>query len=461
MAQEVIQNTVPTEVIPADILHPTWQQEDVQDRESAKQLLFLVFKWKWLILSVAAVFTIAAAVAMSLRPLVRTATAKILFKADRIPLQMAELSTSKMPYSLQVLESETKMLTSRGVLFPAAKQLLSQNGNQEEGVSEDEIDSLANSMEERLSAISLPDTNIIQVNYNARTAEEAVQALSAILEHYQEQHAVAHGGSTELLKFYEQERDRAGVDLKTAEDQLANWQATNNVVLIDDQLKGLLEMKADQETALQRVEAEMAKSPEGNPLIAKLKGDLVSAEIELHDLLQRYTEEDRRVQEKREKIALLKKELADAERTFQGSLAAQRDTLRKQIREISATLTSLREKKLDIDRLSRLVNLHQDTFLLYGKKVEEARIAAGLDKEQLSNIAMIEPPHALPSTDLKRRLVTVFLAGIVGLALGIAIALGLALFNSSLRMEEDIELYLKLPVLAVIPDLQLQRSAPL
>jgi capsular polysaccharide biosynthesis protein len=38
--------------------------------------------------------------------------------------------------------------------------------------------------------------------------------------------------------------------------------------------------------------------------------------------------------------------------------------------------------------------------------------------------------------------------------LGLAVAIGLALFNSALRMEEDIEHYLKLPVLAVIPDLQ-------
>jgi len=459
MARDVVPNTVPTEVIPADVLHPTWQQENAQDRESAKQLLFLVFKWKWMILSIAAVFTIAAAVAMSLKPLVRTATAKILFKADRVGVQISDLTTTKTPYSLQVLESEIKMVTSRGVLFPAAKKLLSQNRDPEEGVAEDEIDQLANIIDDRLSAIALPDTNIIQVNYAASTAEEAVQTLSAILENYREQHGLAHGASPELLRFYEQERDRAGTALQTAEEQVANWKAVNNVVSIDDQLKNLLDMKAARETALRQIEAEMTKRPERDPLVAKLKSELVTAEIDLHELLQRYTDEDRRVQEKREKVALLRKESIDAEQVLQSSLTAERDVLRKQVNEISVTLTTLREKKLGIDRLSRLAALYQDTFLLYGKKVEEARIAAGLDKEQLSNIAMIEPPHALLSTDLRRRLATVLLAGIVGLALGIAIALGLALFHSSLRMEEDIELYLKLPVLAVIPDLQLQRSA--
>jgi capsular polysaccharide biosynthesis protein len=90
---------------------------------------------------------------------------------------------------------------------------------------------------------------------------------------------------------------------------------------------------------------------------------------------------------------------------------------------------------------------------LYGKKVEEARIASGMDKEQLSNIATIEQPYISSDSDLKKRAATVLLAAVVGLLLGLAAAIGLALFNSSLRMEEDIEHYLRLPVLAVIPDL--------
>jgi capsular polysaccharide biosynthesis protein len=90
---------------------------------------------------------------------------------------------------------------------------------------------------------------------------------------------------------------------------------------------------------------------------------------------------------------------------------------------------------------------------LYGKKVEEARISSGMEKEQLSNIATIEQPYISSDSDLKKRAATVLLAAVVGLLLGLAAAVGLALFNSSLRMEEDIEHYLRLPVLAVIPDL--------
>jgi uncharacterized protein involved in exopolysaccharide biosynthesis len=115
----------------------------------------------------------------------------------------------------------------------------------------------------------------------------------------------------------------------------------------------------------------------------------------------------------------------------------------------------MREKKVDINRLSRDVDLHRNAFMLYGKQFEEARVATGLGKEQLGNIALIERPHAVPFTkDFQKRIGLVFLAAFVGLALGMAIAFGFELFNNSLRTQEDVEHYLGVSVLAAIPDLR-------
>lgn len=457
MPQDIIP-TVATEAIPADIFHPTWQEEESRGWGSARQVLFLVFKWRWLILSLSLVFTIAAAIAMYLKPLVRTATAEVLLKGDRLPLQISDLTSAastRQPYSLQILESEIELLKSRGVLLPAAKRLVSQHGEPEGGPSEEEeLEDKADSLQNRMTAVAVPDTNVIQVSYSAPTAEEAVKTLSVILDQYQEHHTMAHSGSTELMKFYEQEKARVGTDLQSAEEQLRKWQEASNIVSVDEQIKSLIDMRADQEAALQRTEAEMARLSHQDPLVTRLKSDLATATVALQALLQRYTDEDRRVQEKKEQIALIKQELASAEQSLRTSMAAEQETLRKQIRETTAALIALREKKLGVTRLSRLVDLHQDAFLLYGKKVEEARIASGLDNAQLSNIAMIEQPYAPPDTDLKKRIAIVILAAIMGLTLGVIIALGLALLNTSFNMEEDVEHYLRLPVLAVIPDLR-------
>ena len=86
--------------------------------------------------------------------------------------------------------------------------------------------------------------------------------------------------------------------------------------------------------------------------------------------------------------------------------------------------------------------------------MEEARIAAGLGKEQLANVAVIEKPHALLGTDLLKRILMVVAAGLLGTVLGIAIAFGLEFLNNSFRTQDDVEHYLGLPVLAAIPDLR-------
>jgi uncharacterized protein involved in exopolysaccharide biosynthesis len=218
-----------------------------------------------------------------------------------------------------------------------------------------------------------------------------------------------------------------------------------------------------------------------NPLVTKLKSDLVTAEVSLQSLLQRYTKKDRRVREKKEQIDHLNKQLADAEKEIIGSrttalnplreglkkelataqallssLASHKETLRKQIREAGVALESMREKKVKIGRMSRDVDLRKATFFLYGQKLEEARIASGLGKEQLANLALIEQPYATLSSDLKKRIGFFLMAAFVGLALGMAIAFGFEFFNDSIRTQDDVESYLGLPMLASIPDLRLR-----
>lgn len=447
---------VATEVIPAGFFNATMQRDEPSNRESVKQLLFLVFKWRWLILCLFFVFMTAAGVAMYLKPNVRTANAKILFKSDRVALQISDLST-KTTNTTQVLESEVELLKSRGVLIPAAKLLLTQETGSEEGIAEiteEDIENKVRSLEGRTIAVALPDTNVIEVTYSSPSSEESVRTLSAILDQYKEQHAIAYGGSAELMKFYEQERDRAGKTLQEVEEKLRSWQAATNIISVDDQVKSLFNLQTDQLNRLQHAEAETEQLQEAkDPLLTKLKTEMISAEVSLQELLQRYTEEDRRVQEKRELVALLRKELTSATQSLQVTFLTTRDTLRKQMRETSDALMALRGKKVEFERLSREVAIHNETFLLYSRKVEEARIAAGLDRNQLSTIATIEQPYASPKTDFEQRITIVLLASFIGLAIGVVTAIGLALFNGSLRMEEDVETYLRLPVLAVIPDL--------
>lgn len=492
------------ELTPAGVLYPGFpgRPEINEAPEATKQIFFVLFKWKRLILSIFAVFAVAAGTAMYLMPPVRSATAEILIRVDRMPLQISGLAARVERNQIsQIMNSEVQLIKSRHVLGSVAMKLLS-NPHKDEGVSEEEIEAKINSLEQNTFAVPLPDSNVLEVTYYARTSEEAERTLEVIIDEYIEKQAAIQSGSTKLLKFYEQEKQRVEEELRAAENELNQWQGKNETVSIAQQIAGQLAILEDRRKALQQTEAQLeatqakiemvrrelpgqaerlvvGQEQVANPVATKLKEQLFVAEASLQDLMQQFTDKHRTVREKKEQIAFLKKELAASEahivgrettalnplrenlkqqladsQTLATSLMSQKQIIGKQVREASEYLGALREKKVKIDELSRLVDLRKDAFMLYGKKLEEGRIATGLGKEQLANVAIIGAPHATDATDLNKRVRMVLLSAFVGLALGIAIAFGLEFFNNALRTRQDVEYYLGLPVLAAIPDLQ-------
>ncbi len=561
--------------------------------ESTRRFLITVFKWWRVIAGLWLAFTVAAAIVMFLKPPVQSATAKVLFKPDRAALQISGLGAVKMPYSMQILQSEVELFRSREVLLPVARAILAAGGRKASEVTSPELEGTMAMLRGNIVPTAIPDTNVLQVTYYARTAPDAQRILQLILDNYMEQHSIAFSGSGKLLAFYEQEQQRAARDLRAAEEALKKWEETNNVVAVDGQIAAQIEKLSTLEKALHQVDAdvqatrarivnleaqlrtqperavmmrervanplitklkadistaevqlkELQRSPvieklrsdvaaaevavkdaDKAPLVMKLKADLVTAEVGLHELLQRYTDKDRRVQEKRdqianlkrelaaaeveaetlararlarlrqelanaereaeadlrEKIALLKRELAAAQaegdmasretvgpnpiresltrdlttsRAQLNALTSQRDALRQQVREVSVALAEMREKKLGVERLSRQVAVARDAYLTHSKRLEDARITAGLDREQLANVTVIEHPNTAESGDLFKRIAVVVLAGFVGLGLGLAGSFTLEFFNRTVRTEEDVEQYLQLPVLAAIPSL--------
>jgi uncharacterized protein involved in exopolysaccharide biosynthesis len=450
------------ELVALGPLLPTlWSQ--TSSHQSMEHLLYVILRRRWLILALFVAFGVAAAVTQLARPPVRSGVAKILLKADRVSLQISSLApqTAKVPNTTQALKAELEMIESRDVLLPVAEKILTEGGMAKDAPEfADAAWRLAVSLGDKLLPVAKPDTSVIELRYFAQTEAEAVKNLKLIVDQYLEHHAMAYGGSAELLKFYEQEKARARDELEAAEDALREWQQNNKVISVEDQVKALFSLLTAQQQALQEAKAGRQTTRHGNPILTALNQQLSTKQVELNELKQRYTDNDRNVKEKQEQVFLIQKQIAEADRVVGASLASQTAALQTQIRETNEELERLRTQKVDGERLARAVELSRDTFLLYGKKVEEARISSKLDKEGLSNLAIIERPHAAGTDDLIERIGSVALASMVGLTLGAALAFGLAFFNKALRTRRDVESYLGLPVLAVIPDLRTQPLLP-
>jgi len=80
----------------------------------------------------------------------------------------------------------------------------------------------------------------------------------------------------------------------------------------------------------------------------------------------------------------------------------------------------------------------------------EASVAGGITTNNISQIDSAQPPHFPSRPAPKKNLIT---AGLIGLALGVALAFLLEYLDESIRVPEDVERKLGLPLLGTVPKL--------
>jgi uncharacterized protein involved in exopolysaccharide biosynthesis len=216
-----------------------------------------------------------------------------------------------------------------------------------------------------------------------------------------------------------------------------------------------------------------------NPTINQLTSQLVDRQIDRITLLRKYMEKDRHVHDNAEEIAELKAQL-DAETSerptvvtrqvfrvnplredrlrtlldLEGTLRemrARQAILEEDLSRANRYLVSLQQKSIAYDRLEEEVKNRRDTYELYVKREQEARISQAMDEQKLVNIDVVQRP-ALPLARSDMQGVSIALSVIAGLVVGVAGAFGREYLSRSLHSEGDVGRLLGLPVLASIGD---------
>lgn len=492
--------------------------------------VFTLFKWKRMILSITLAFTLAGALYLVLRPPTSSAGARILLSGN--PGLMH-----------QVLRAEASRLTSREVLGPVAEILLAN------GTSHSDFgavrEALLAALQVRTDAQPIAEANFIRLTHSASPPDDPVRILQLIIDTYLAAHATK-SSSHALVAFATQQHARARQDLHDSEEGLDRWRTANRIVSIDAAITSHLAVLAHREAALRDIEPEieatrskiaalerqlpaqpthvtLQREHVTNPLIVtlraelasaeaafavdrntalvtKLKGDLVAAALALHELRQRYTDQDRRVQEKLEQVALLKRALASAEEeaalnarsriarlteelataesqaeilgrqtvglnpvrdqlerdlasatVILAALGSRKAALTAQVLEARDALADFRTKKLEEERLSSSVALARESLQFHAKKADEARLTAGAQHE-FSRLSVLEQPYQLLAPGLLAHLKIAFLSCLAGLMISCGLAFGYEISTNALRSREDVEYYLAVPILAAIPD---------
>ena len=461
-----------------------------------RSILYAVFKHRRLVLGILAMVFLGSALAAFLRPRTWLASTKVLVKlGETVQLAPAEAPSRSvnLPLNQDVVKTEADIVKSQSVIEEAVRRL----GIQPEPGTD--MDELLAAMQLATTVTQNPGGNILQINFLGRDPKRAARNANAITDVYIEHHNKVYGNSG-VTDFYTEQLNVLEGQMNAAERRLKQFLARNGIVDAETEIKLLAEDEVKQEQSvegqlakisalrkkLKTVEGQLAKTPEQiafgqeyttNPTALTYKNKLAELEVSRANVLQRYLPNDRHVVDFDQQIASIKARLKGeqdkllSKQTMRSSLLnmdlkrgvfsiqalladaeARKPGLWRRLKATQKRLKTLRQLSFQVTSMQEETDRKKYAYELYWKKHEEARVTEAMSDQSMVSVSVVD--RAVPPLDPQNPpWIPLVLGLFAGLVLGTATAVAVEFLNRRLRFEQEVEHYLELPVLAVIPDL--------
>ena len=348
-------------------------------------------------------------------------------------------------------------------------------------------------------ASNLPGFYVNVTLSNARTAQQVCTTITSMFidenVHLRQQH------SEDTTQFLAQQLTEAKAKLDDQDSKLADFKTRNFGSLPDEQKNNIdlltgLNTQLDAATqALARAQqdkgfAESMLSQQTSTWQAVQDGtgaetpeqQLAPLQTELARLQARYTDDYPDVVKLKKNIASLKKKIADSEnqksddseKTLKSKVEPQQIAqLRAQIHTYDQVIA---ERSKEQDQIKQQINVlqkrvesspiieqkykqltrdYQTALEFYNdllKKRDESAMASDLERRQEGEeFRVLDPPNLPDQPSFPNRRLFALGGFVGGLGLGAGLALVLEMQDTSFRTERDVEISLRLPVLAMVP----------
>lgn len=317
------------------------------------------------------------------------------------------------------------------------------------------------------------NTNIINITVTSNDPEEAQRVANTVAEEFRAYNVFERNKQViEARRFIENQLKVVEKRLKEAENALREFEEKKGIVSITEEQSHLLsrftdlEVKRDEikgkikeiKSQLEMIEQKKAIPEEAfkrfvtgteTPLIVRLNTKLSDLLLERENLLIRYLPAHPRVKELDRQIANVRKEIRKELESKLESLEREKEIAEEQLKGLEKEVAQLPEKALELARLEREVKINEELFSLLKSKYQEALIK---ESEKIEEVSIVR--HALKPTIPKnppRTAVNTVLGLLIGLVFGLIAAFVWESLDTSIGTIEDVEAYLNIPVLGVIP----------
>ena len=192
-----------------------------------------------------------------------------------------------------------------------------------------------------------------------------------------------------------------------------------------------------------------------NPLIQKLKAEASDLEVQRAKLLKVYKErhpEVLKVQAQMDQVAQrIESELKMMLRAVQTEYRVAKvreETLLGNVNKLRQEGQDLNEKEIQYMSLQRESDSNQQLYEAVLKRLKETGVTGGLDTHNIS----VGEEGAVPRAPLRpRKAINLIVSVLVGLFVGVGVALTIEYFDTTIKTPDDVERYLGLPVIGIVP----------
>jgi succinoglycan biosynthesis transport protein ExoP len=390
---------------------------------------------------------------------------------------LANLFVEAMTYSYtDDVASQTQVARSYPVIETAAKSagLIPATTSSEDIRHKKELLKTVLDLQRRVKAEREGNTNIINVSVTDKDKDQAERLANGVVEAYREENTRDRNHQVEEgRKFIEAQLTLVKSRLDQSEEELEDFKKTEGVVEISDEARAALteltrteDELANVRQTLQEIDEQTSQLKHGNIIgktnastrifteeaaaqVFMLNTRLMDLQQERDTLLISYYPEHPSVKELDDKIQLVKQQMLHELDAKRQTYEARREQLTRQLAGLKQQYYAVPEKALRLARLEREVKVNTDIYSLLQTKHQEALIRGA---EKIVEVTQLQPAFASPlPVNVPNIFLNMGIGAVIGCLLGLIIGFVRESFDTSLGTIEDVESFLSLPVLGVLP----------
>jgi uncharacterized protein involved in exopolysaccharide biosynthesis len=415
----------------------------VEDEIDLRVYINVLIRYWRLIVGLTLVAGVAAFVVGLLMPAMYQATAVVVVTRPLYQFQLAP-GIENLPESA----AGTQVLSGKAALDLAVSDAMIQDLLDQVGGDLPPAERFLLPMRAMLKAAQGGDASIIRLTVTNRNPQRVAKITNAWASLYVQQVNDLYGQSAEQLKFFEDQLAQAKGDLDTADQALVDFQKRNDAAVLQAQLaakqsalSNYLNLNESLKLLLQNVyslQDQLARQPADAP--STLGNDLAALMLQVNTFSAQpdsanpqEAQSSLPIQLQLPSTGTLSNKTAGQQVAYLADLArtieAKQIEVKKQAdaapTEIMALQGQIQESNTENARLTRQRDMAQSVYTTLSQKVGETRIAT----QNTSGRVRLASAAAVPEKPLGGKLKNTAIAAVLGLFLGIVVALAIEYFK--------------------------------